>query len=215
MIIIFLGAPGSGKGTVSTVLCEEHGFKHISTGDLFRENIKLKTPLGQEVEEVMKSGKLVTDELTNNLLVDVLENKYDLSKDNFIFDGYPRTLPQVDFLEKYAKQHNITIKKVIYFEIDEKTLIERISGRRVCPKCGATYHQTFLPPKNPNHCDNDGTLLIQREDDKEDKVKIRLKTFSELTEPLIQTYRNKNLLVTFDASQKSEEIAKEIIPFIN
>ncbi len=191
MNIIALGAPGVGKGTYTGLMAETFRLPHISTGDMFRENIKGNTEIGIKAKEYMDKGFLVPDEIVIGMLKERI--KKDDCKDGFILDGFPRTIPQADALKKIAK-----IDKVLNFVASEEVIIERLSGRRVCRKCGAIYHIKNVPPKKPGICDSCGGEIYQREDDKEEVIRSRLKEYEAKTAPLIEYY--KDILFDLDVS---------------
>lgn len=193
MNLIFLGAPGVGKGTYTSRIKDKYGLVHISTGDLFRENMKNNTPLGIEAKGYIEKGQLVPDEVTINMLKDRL--KKDDTKNGFILDGFPRTIPQADALGKFAK-----IDKVINFVADEDVIIRRLSGRRICRKCQAIYHVDNIPTKVEGVCDKCGGEVYQRDDDKPEAIKERLKVYEKQTAPLIDYYKEKGMLAVIDAS---------------
>ena len=194
MNIIMLGAPGAGKGTISSRLKEIYNLPHIATGDIFRENIKNETELGKKAKDFIDKGKLVPDDITINMMIDRISK--DDCKNGYILDGFPRTLAQADGLDKQLKNINSKIDLALLVEADEETLIKRLSGRRVCEKCGATYHIEHLKPKTDGICDVCGGKLIIRKDDTEEVIKDRLKTYHEQTEPLIEYYTKQNLVKT-------------------
>lgn len=199
MNIILLGAPGGGKGTQSELLCEKNGFTQLSTGDLFRNNISQQTPLGLEAQKFMDQGLYVPDAITNGMVQDFLTTK----NQNLIFDGYPRTVEQANELDTMLNQFNQPISKVIYFEIDESVLMDRLTGRLVCSTCKRSYHIKNRPPKVAGVCDYDQTKLVTRADDVADKVKTRLNVYHEQTAPLVDFYKTK--LVKIDANGKTPE----------
>jgi adenylate kinase len=214
MITVFLGGPGTGKGTVSKELAEKYGYKHISTGDIFREIIKSGSELGNKVKEIIESGNLINDDMTNEVLVEGLK-KYDLENDKIILDGYPRTIPQAEFLDKLVAEENIVFDKAILLTLDPEVQLKRLTGRRICPTCGASYHQEFLKPQVEGKCDHDGAELIQREDDKIENVQVRLNTYNELTAPLIDYYKNKGMIFEIDTENDYKELAKQIDEELN
>lgn len=203
MRIIFLGPPGSGKGTQAKLLSERQGIPHISTGDIFRMNIKGGTELGKKASEFMNKGLLVTDEITNAMVEKRLQEK-DCEK-GFILDGYPRTVPQAEFLGKISG-----IDKVINFVLGDEEIIRRISGRRTCPNCGAGYHTEFLRPKKEGMCDKCGAKLSQRDDEKPEVVRKRLEVYNTQTAPLIEYYKGKGTLMEIDALPSINEVAREV-----
>ncbi len=198
MKLILLGAPGAGKGTQAKWISEEYGIPHISTGDILRKNVAEGTELGKEAKKYMDEGKLVPDELIIDMVRERLSQ--DDCKNGFILDGFPRTIKQAEVLEKIT---DVDAVLNIYVPFDK--LIERITGRRTCPKCGAVYHIKYNPPKNDNICDVCGTPLIQRDDDKEETVRKRLKTYEEQTAPLIDYYEKKGKLITVEGQEKVED----------
>lgn len=207
--IIFLGPPGAGKGTQSQLLKERNNFIQISTGDLLREAVKNQTPLGLKAKEYMNEGKLVPDEL----IISLIEEKLKEYKDsNIIFDGFPRTIPQAESLNKLLKDFNRDINAVILFKIEDEEVIKRLSGRRVCPSCGAVYHIIYNPPKNDEICDKCGAKLIQRDDDKEEVIRKRLEVYHQQTKPLVDYYKNK--ILEIDATDEPENVYKKIINVI-
>lgn len=209
MITIFLGAPGTGKGTVATALKNKHHYKHISTGDLFREITRSGTPLGNEVKAIIESGNLITDEMTNKVLVEGLK-KFDTHKDTIILDGYPRTIPQAEFLDHYLTQHNLKVGKVILLDVSEDILLKRISGRISCKNCGASFNTFFKPPMKEMTCDVCGHTLIHRADDAADKVKVRLETYYKLTAPLVDYYKKQHKLITIHANKEENALTEEV-----
>ncbi len=207
--IIFLGPPGAGKGTQSQLLKDRNGFVQISTGDLLREAVKNQTPLGLKAKEYMNEGKLVPDEL----IISLIEEKLKEYKDsNIIFDGFPRTIPQAESLNKLLKEFNREINAVILFKIEDEEVIKRLSGRRVCSNCGAVYHIVYNPPKTDEVCDKCGTKLIQRDDDKEEVIRKRLEVYHQQTKPLIDYYKDK--ILEIDATDEPENVYKKIINVI-
>ncbi len=198
MKLILLGAPGAGKGTQAKWISEEYGIPHISTGDILRKNVAEGTELGKEAKKYMDEGKLVPDELIIDMVRDRLSQ--DDCKNGFILDGFPRTIKQAEALEKITD-----VDAVLNIYVPFEKLIERITGRRTCPKCGAVYHIKYNPPKKDNICDVCGTPLIQRDDDKEETVRKRLKTYEEQTAPLIDYYEKKGKLITVEGQEKVED----------
>ncbi len=206
MNLIFLGPPGAGKGTYAKRVVEKYSIPHISTGDIFREAIAKGTELGKKVQDIVNSGNLVPDELTNALVEERLQQP-DCDK-GFILDGYPRTLNQAQALDNMLTRMGRVLTGALYFEVDEETVVQRISTRRVCSKCGKVYNLITLPSKVEGICDDCGGHLIQRDDDKEDVVRGRFRVYIEKTSPLIEYYRNQNKLFTLDGRKSVEEVMK-------
>ena len=203
MKLVFLGPPGAGKGTMATQLAEYAGISHISTGDIFRANIKQQTELGKKVKAILDSGELVPDTLTIELVQDRLGQSD--AQHGFILDGFPRTVPQADAL---ADMQDLDL--VINFELNDEEVVRRLCGRRVHPGSGRTYHVEFSPPKNEGRDDVTGDPLVQREDDSEESIKNRLRVYREQTQPLIEYYRSREQLVDLDASPKPEQVFENL-----
>jgi adenylate kinase len=199
MNLIFLGPPGAGKGTVASKLAKDQGIPHISTGDIFRENIKNETSLGKRVKQILDSGELVPDELTIELVQDRLQK--DDAQNGYILDGFPRTIPQAEALDSFSN-----VDRAVHFVLDDEEIIRRLSGRRVHPGSGRTYHVEFDPPKVQDKDDVTGEPLVTRPDDQVDAVKNRLEVYRKQTAPLIDYYREKQLLTDIDASASPEEV---------
>ncbi|MDR2822713.1 MAG: adenylate kinase [Acholeplasmatales bacterium] len=208
MRAILLGAPGVGKGTTAGLLVEHYGVVHISTGDMFRSALKNETKVGLVAKSYVEKGLLVPDNITNDLVEERLLS--DDVKNGFLFDGYPRNLFQAEEFDKILKNKNWNLDAVIYITASDECVIERIAGRRVCPKCGAVYHITNIPPKVSDICDNCGTTIIQRKDDSKETVLDRLRIYKEQTKPLISYYEAKGLLVEVDGSKNVELTFKQI-----
>ena len=205
MKIILLGAPGSGKGSIAKLLIENYKLAHISTGDLFRAAINKDDEFAQQIKSIVSSGQYVPDSITNKIASDAI---IEASKnyDGFILDGYPRTVDQANYLKEIT-----SIDYVLYLDIDNEELIKRITGRRICPNCGAIYNVNTAPkPKNENVCDNCGSLLIQRKDDNLEVAKKRIDVYVEQTEPLIQFYDNEKILVKLNANQDLQSLFNEV-----
>ncbi|MBQ2453231.1 MAG: adenylate kinase [Lachnospiraceae bacterium] len=208
MKIVMLGAPGAGKGTQADKIAEKYGLPHISTGDIFRKNIKEGTELGKEAKSYMDAGKLVPDELTVRLLLDRVKND-DCAK-GYILDGYPRTIPQAEALDKELKKLGEKIDYAINVDVPDENIINRMSGRRACLKCGATYHLKYVPPKKDGICDECGSELVIRDDDKPETVKNRLAVYHEQTQPLIEYFEKQGVLHTVDGTTDAGDVFKAI-----
>ena len=209
-IIILLGAPGAGKGTVGERLSKIYNIPVVSTGDLLRENVKAKTELGLKAKEYMDRGELVPGEIVISILAERI--KKNDCKNGFILDGFPRNINQARKLEDYIKEEKV---KVVYLKADDEFLVKRLSNRRICETCGAIYHLINIPPKVPGVCDKCGGKLIQREDDKEEVVRNRLVVYHNLTAPLLEYYKKKGILFTVPGDGKLEEIINQIINLKN
>ena len=212
MKVIMLGAPGAGKGTQAKMIADKYELPHISTGDIFRANMKAGTELGKKAKEYMDKGQLVPDELTVEILLDRVSEED--CKKGYILDGFPRTIMQAEVLDKELNKINEKINYAINVEVSNESIIKRMVGRRACLKCGATYNISYVPPKKEGICDRCGSELVQRQDDKEETVKERLAIYHEQTEPLISYYEKKKVLKTVNGSNKLEHIFKEIIAFL-
>ena len=212
MKIIMLGAPGAGKGTQAKKIAEKFQIPHISTGDIFRANIKNGTELGKKAKSYMDQGQLVPDELTVDLLMDRVKN--DDCKDGYVLDGFPRTIPQAEALEEALSKNGDSIDYAINVDVPDENIINRMSGRRACVKCGATYHLEHIPPKTENICDTCGSELILRDDDKPETVKNRLEVYHKQTQPLIDFYSKKGVLKEVDGTKQMEEVFNAITALI-
>lgn len=209
MRLILLGPPGAGKGTQAKRVIEEFDIPHISTGDIFRKNIKEKTELGQKVEGLLAEGKLVPDELTIEIVWDRLDQED--CKNGFLLDGFPRTIPQAEALDEGLAKRGLKLDRVLNIDVDKDSLVKRLSGRRVCPNCGASYHIDNNPPKVEGICDVCQTPVIQREDDKEQTVLDRIKVYDSQTKPLIDFYNKQDLVFTVDGTLPIDEITNKLV----
>ncbi|MBR6156225.1 MAG: adenylate kinase [Lachnospiraceae bacterium] len=204
MKIVMLGAPGAGKGTQAKMIAEQYGIPHVSTGDIFRMNIKNGTELGKEAKTYMDKGELVPDELTVRILLDRVAQED--CKNGYVLDGFPRTIPQAEVLDAELTKLGDAIDYAINVDVPDENIIRRMSGRRACVSCGATYHIVHIPPKKEGICDRCGAELILRDDDKEETVKNRLNIYHAQTQPLIDFYTNKGVLKTVDGTVDSAEV---------
>jgi adenylate kinase len=206
MKIVLLGPPGAGKGTQAKQISNNYNIPHISTGDMFRKNISEKTALGIKAKEYMDKGLLVPDELTIEIVKDRLGNED--CKNGFLLDGFPRTVKQAEALDLFLTEE---IDTALLIKVPRDSIIERMTGRRVCPKCGATYHIKFNPAKVENKCDVCGSELIQRKDDSVETVEERLDVYHRQTEPLVEYYKSKNVLGTVDGTKHIDDVFKDIM----
>jgi adenylate kinase len=212
MKIIMLGAPGAGKGTQAKMIAEKYMVPHISTGDIFRANIKEGTELGKQAKEYMDKGQLVPDSLTVNLLLDRVAK--DDCKNGYVLDGFPRTIPQAEVLDEALSKLGENIDYAIDVDVPDENIINRMSGRRACVTCGATYHLKHIPPKKEGICDKCGSELILRDDDKPETVKKRLDVYHEQTQPLIDYYTNKGILKQVDGTKDMLEVFGDIVSIL-
>lgn len=209
MRLVLLGPPGVGKGTQASAIVGKYNIPHISTGDIFRTNIKEGTELGKEAKSYMDKGLLVPDELVVSIVKDRLTQE-DCSE-GFLLDGFPRTLEQANALDKELSKMGIKLNKVVNIEAEKEVLIERVIGRRICKSCGATYHIKFNPPKIENVCDIDGGELLQRDDDIEETVATRIGVYKNQTQPLIDYYQRKGIILNVDGTRPINDIFGEIV----
>ena len=198
MKLIMLGAPGAGKGTQAKMIAEKYSIPHVSTGDIFRANIKNGTDLGKEAKSYMDKGELVPDELTVRILLDRVAQED--CKNGYVLDGFPRTIPQAKVLESELNKQGTDVDYAINVDVPDENIIKRMSGRRACVTCGATYHIEHVPPKTEGICDKCGSELILRDDDKEETVKNRLSVYHDQTQPLIDFYSAKGVLKNVDGT---------------
>ncbi len=204
MKIVMLGAPGAGKGTQAKMIAQKYGIPHISTGDIFRANIKDGTKLGMEAKQYMDQGLLVPDELTVRILLDRVSNED--CKDGYVLDGFPRTIPQAEVLDEALVKLGDKIDFAINVDVPDENIIKRMSGRRACPGCGATYHTEHIPPKTEGICDVCGAALVLRDDDRPETVKNRLEVYYAQTQPLIAFYTEKGVMRTVDGTVPMEDV---------
>ena len=209
MIIILMGPPGGGKGSQAKVLKTHYSIPHISTGDMFRENIKNETVLGKKVKAILAAGELVPDSLTDELVLDRLSQPD--AKGGFILDGYPRNLAQAVELDRILAKLGFTITKVVNIDANDELIVARLAGRRVCPKCGETYHIPNMPPKVSGKCDKCNADIVQRADDQESTIRSRLSLYHENSKPIEQFYEDKGLFCTVDGNVSIEHTKAQII----
>ena len=205
--IILLGPPGAGKGTQAKSISNKYSIHHISTGDIFRKNISENTPLGIEAKSYMDNGQLVPDEVTINMVKDRLQQED--CKQGYLLDGFPRTVSQAEALQDFLESRNESLDTALLIEVPRDFILERMTGRRVCPSCGASYHIKFNPAVN-GKCELCGSDVVQRKDDTEETVKERLDVYEKQTQPLIDFYKDKNLLSTVDGTQAINKVFESI-----
>ena len=212
MKIIMLGAPGAGKGTQAKMIADKYGVPHVSTGDIFRANIKNGTELGMEAKKYIDQGLLVPDELTVKILLDRVSQPD--CKNGYVLDGFPRTIPQAEVLDKALAELGESIDYAIDVDVPDENIVKRMSGRRACVSCGATYHVVHVPPKKEGICDRCGSELILRDDDKPETVKNRLDVYHKQTQPLIDFYTKKGVLKTVDGTVDMQDVFKAIVAIL-
>ena len=212
MKIIMLGAPGAGKGTQAKKIAEKYQIPHISTGDIFRANIKGGTELGMKAKTFMDQGMLVPDEITIGMLMDRIGQEDCIN--GYVLDGFPRTIPQAESLTKALAERGEKVDYAINVDVPDENIINRMSGRRACLGCGATYHITFNPPVKEGICDTCGQELVLRDDDKPETVKKRLDVYHQQTQPLIDYYKNAEVLAEVDGTQPMEAVFQGIVEIL-
>ena len=211
--IVLMGPPGAGKGTHAFWIAKDYGLPHISTGDMFREAMASGSELGNQIKAIVNSGGLVSDELTCALVKERLARE-DCAH-GYLLDGFPRTIAQAEALKTFGKEINREVNTVINISCPDEQLIERIAGRRVCPKCGASYNVTFMPPKKKEGiCDECGTPIVQRKDDNAESFKVRLANYYKSTAPLMEFYKGEGLLSDFDGGIGAEGLKKALVAFL-
>lgn len=208
MKIIMLGAPGAGKGTQAKKIADKYSVPHVSTGDIFRANIKNNTELGKQAKEYMDKGELVPDELTVKILLDRVAQED--CKNGYVLDGFPRTIPQAEVLDEALNKLGEKIDYAINVDVPDENIVKRMSGRRACVTCGATYHIEHVPPKAEGICDKCGSELILRDDDKPETVLNRLDIYHKQTQPLIDFYSSKGVLKNVDGTQDMKDVFEAI-----
>ena len=209
MKIIMLGAPGAGKGTQAKKIAEKYQIPHISTGDIFRFNIKEGTELGMKAKAYMDQGGLVPDELTIGMLMDRIQK--DDCKNGYVLDGFPRTIPQAESLTNALNERNQKIDYAVNVDVPDENIVNRMSGRRACLSCGATYHIVYKPSKVEGICDVCGDKLVLRDDDKPETVKKRLSVYHDQIQPLIDYYKEAGVLANVDGTQDMEKVFSDIV----
>ena len=212
MKIIMLGAPGAGKGTQAKMIAQKYQIPHISTGDIFRANIKNGTELGMEAKKYMDQGQLVPDELTVKILLDRVAQ--DDCKNGYVLDGFPRTIPQAEVLDKALAELGEKIDYAIDVEVPDENIVKRMSGRRACLACGATYHIEHIPPKTEGICDTCGQNLVLRDDDKPETVLNRLQVYHKQTQPLIDFYTAKGIMKAVDGTMEMQDVFAAIVSIL-
>lgn len=208
MKVVMLGAPGAGKGTQAKMIAAKYNVPHISTGDIFRANIKEGTELGKKAKSFMDQGLLVPDELVVDLVVDRLQQ--DDCNNGYVLDGFPRTIPQAEALDAALSTAGVKLDFALDIDVADDFIVKRMGGRRACLTCGATYHIVNIPPKAEGICDTCGGELVLRDDDKPETVEKRLSVYHEQTQPLIDYYKNSGILVTLDGTQDMNEVFANI-----
>lgn len=208
MRVVLFGPPGSGKGTQASLLKEKYGLAHIATGDILREAVANKTEVGLKAKSYMDRGELVPDDVVIAIVKDKLQS---IGEVGFILDGFPRTIAQAEALDRALVELGKPLDAVVNLQVDEEELVRRLSGRRVCPSCGEPYHLESKPPKVDEVCDKCGTALLQREDDKPEAIRNRLRVYREQTEPVLGYYASRGILKNIDAVGEIEQIASRIV----
>lgn len=207
--IVLLGPPGAGKGTQAKAICKVLGIPHVSSGDIFREHLSKQTELGKLADGYIKCGQLVPDDVTIRMIGDRLKDPD--CANGALLDGFPRTIPQAQALDDLLVKMGANVNPVISLEVPAEVLVERLSGRWTCPTCGRVYHEKHNPPRQAGICDVDGTPLIQRPDDQVETVRQRIEVYRAQTEPLLDYYRQKDVLVHVDGTQSIEAVKQEIL----
>jgi len=202
--LVFLGAPGAGKGTQASMMADKFGLQHASTGQMFREAVREGSEVGKAVAEYLDSGRLVPDELTSRVVKELVLERFR----DYILDGYPRTIPQAEALSAMLQERGEKLDAVIFFDVEQKVAVERLSGRLVCEGCGANYHRLFMPPRREGICDRCGGRLVIRSDSTPEAVQSRLDEYQEKTRPLLPYYQKQGILRVVDASGSPSEVAR-------
>lgn len=213
MRIVLLGPPGAGKGTQAVMLADKKEFLHLSTGDILRENVKNGTLIGKKAKAFMDKGELVPDDIVIEMMLDTIKNAR--SQEDFILDGFPRTVYQANNLDRELNKLKLSIDMVVYFKTSIKTVILRLTGRRLCSKCGASYHITNMPPKKQGVCDKCGSELYQRKDDSEETIKKRLEVYDIKTKELIDYYKVQGILKEVSGDMEAPKVYSELSEILN
>ena len=213
MRMVLLGPPGAGKGTQAVMLAEKKGFLHLSTGDILRENVKNNTDIGKKAKEFMEKGELVPDDIVIEMMLDTIKNAR--GQEDFILDGFPRTVYQAKNLDTELNKLKLPIDMVVYFKAGIKTVILRLTGRRLCSKCGANYHIVNMPPKKQGVCDKCGSELYQRKDDSEETIKKRLEVYDSQTKELIDYYKAQGMLKEVSGDLDAPKVYEELSEILN
>jgi adenylate kinase len=214
MIVVLLGAPGAGKGTLAGALKDQLGVHHISTGDLIRAEIKAGSPIGLEIKRYVESGGLVPDEVVTKMIAETVK-KTAQDKKGYMFDGFPRTSAQARDLDKVLNDHKLAIDFALYMEASLAVVVMRLTGRRVCKACGALYHLKNMPSKKSGVCDKCGGELYQRADDNEGTIKKRMSVYNESTRPIIDFYKGQGKLKTINADLEAAEVKQALLKILN
>lgn len=212
MRIVLLGPPGAGKGTQAVMLSERLGFLHLSTGDILRENVKKLTSIGRKAQAFMEKGELVPDDIVIEMMLDTIKKQG--RKRDFILDGFPRTLYQAQKIDAEMGKLNLSVELVVYFKTSIDTVIFRLTGRRLCSKCGANYHVVNMPPKKQGICDKCGSELYQRKDDSVETIKTRLEVYNSQTKELIDYYKEKGILKEVSGDLEADKVYKELLEIL-
>ena len=213
MRMVLLGPPGAGKGTQAVMLAEKKGFLHLSTGDILRENVKRGTDIGKKAKAFMEKGELVPDDIVIEMMLDTIKNAK--AKKDFILDGFPRTVYQAKKLDAELHKLKLAIDMVVYFKTSIETVILRLTGRRLCSKCGANYHIVNMPPKKQGVCDKCGSELYQRKDDNEETIKKRLEVYNSQTKELIDYYKAQGILEEVSGNLEAGVVYSELTEILN
>ncbi|MHB1644971.1 MAG: adenylate kinase [Candidatus Acididesulfobacter diazotrophicus] len=213
LVCILIGPPGAGKGTQAKNIANRYKCKLVSTGDILRENVENNTELGVQAKNYIDNGNLVPAELVAAMIKNTME-LYGINI-NYLFDGFPRDIEQNVLFEKILNEFDLSVKAMIYINIEDDVVFDRLTNRRICPKCNRVYHLKFYPPKFDNLCDDCKVELITRDDDKKDVIKKRLEVFQKLTHPLVEYYKKQNKVIEINGNKNSEDVFKNIISGIN